>query len=172
ANNATAVDAAGMESERLGYSHAMIAATKSEGPAEEVGRHLAQMALRMRESTGPNCLVSGGEPTVTLIDESRRGKGGRNQQLALAALIALGDCNRICLLSAGTDGEDGPTDAAGAFVTEEVVRSARNAQHDVGDFLARNDAYSFFQQAGGLFITGPTQTNVCDLRIILTARDT
>ena len=75
------------------------------------------MALRMRDEPGPDCLISGGEPTVTLADENIRGKGGRNQQLALAALTALGDCHDIALLSAGTDGEDGPTDAAGAIVT-------------------------------------------------------
>ena len=84
----------------------------------------------MRDQPGPNCLISGGEPTVTLVDESRRGKGGRNQQLALASLAALGDCDRICLLSGGTDGEDGPTDAAGAVVTEEVVRAAAKEQLD------------------------------------------
>jgi glycerate 2-kinase len=165
-NNATAVDAAGVEAERLGYSHAMISATKAEGMAEEVGRHLAEMALRMRREAGPDCLVSGGEPTVTLVDESHRGKGGRNQQLALAALTALGDCNGIALLSGGTDGEDGPTNAAGAFVTEDIVRAARQQRLDPQDYLARNDAYHFFQRAGGLFITGPTQTNVCDLRVI------
>ncbi len=137
ANNASAVDAAGVEAERLGYSHAMIAAKQSEGTAEEVGRHLAQMALRMRDEPGPNCLISGGEPTVTLVDESIRGNGGRNLQLALAALALLGDCHDIALLSAGTDGEDGPTDAAGAFVTVDAVRSARKRQLDPLDFLAQ-----------------------------------
>lgn len=170
ANNTTSVDAAGIEAERLGYSHAMLAATKLEGAAEAVGRHLASMALRMRDHPGPNCLISGGEPTVTLIDEGRRGKGGRNQQLALAALNSLGDCERICLLSGGTDGEDGPTDAAGAIVTEDVVRAAGQKGLDPADYLARNDAYTFFQQAGGLFITGPTQTNVCDLRVLVVER--
>jgi hydroxypyruvate reductase len=169
-NNATAVDAAGAAAERLGYSHAMIAATRSEGSAEEVGRHLADMALRMRREPGPNCLVSGGETTVTLVDERHRGKGGRNQQLALAALQVLGDCNEVALLSAGTDGEDGPTDAAGAFVTEDVVRRARELQLDRKDYLTRNDAYHFFQSAGGLFITGLTQTNVCDVRVLLVSR--
>jgi hydroxypyruvate reductase len=164
-NNASAVDAAGVEAERLGYSHAMISATKPEGPAEDVGRHLAKMAVAMRDEPGPDCLISGGEPTVTLVDESRRGTGGRNQQLALAALAALGDCEGIALLAAGTDGEDGPTDAAGAFVTQEIVRSARSHSLDARDYLAHNDAYNFFQQAGGLFITGATQTNVCDLRV-------
>jgi hydroxypyruvate reductase len=166
ADNATAVDAAGIEAERLGYSHAMIAATKSEGGAEEVGRHLANMALQMRDHPGPNCLISGGEPTVMLIDENRRGKGGRNQQLALAALTEVGDCESICLLSGGTDGEDGPTDAAGAFINEEIVRAAKDMKLNAQDYLDRNDAYTFFQQSGGLFITGPTQTNVCDLRIV------
>ena len=167
-NNATAVDAAGVEAERLGYSHAMIAARNSEGAAEHVGHHLAEMALRMRSEAGPDCLISGGEPTVTLADERIRGKGGRNQQLALAALTKLGDCRNIALLSGGTDGEDGPTDAAGAFVTEEVVQNAQEQHLDAADHLRRNDAYEFFRQAAGLFITGPTQTNVCDLRVIVT----
>ncbi|HEY3394740.1 MAG TPA: DUF4147 domain-containing protein [Lacipirellulaceae bacterium] len=170
-NNATAVDAAGAEAERLGYSHAMVCADKSEGPAEDVGRHLADMAVRMRGEPGPDCLISGGEPTVTLVEESHRGKGGRNQQLALAALTHLVDCRRVALLAAGTDGEDGPTDAAGAFVTEEVIRAAREQRLDPHDFLRRNDAYHFFQRAGGLFITGPTQTNVCDLRVVVVDRD-
>jgi glycerate 2-kinase len=165
-NNATAVDGAGVEAERLGYSHAMIAATKPEGAAEEVGGHLARMALHMRGKSGPDCLISGGEPTVTLVDERRRGKGGRNQQLVLAALAELGDCEGICLLSGGTDGEDGPTGAAGAIVDDEVVRAAATARLDANDYLARNDAYTFFQKCGGLLITGPTQTNVCDLRVI------
>jgi glycerate 2-kinase len=170
ANNATAVDAAGAEAERLGYSHAMISANTPEGPAEDVGRHLAEMALRMRGEPGPDCLISGGEPTVTLVDEAQRGKGGRNQQLVLAALPPLGDCRGIALLSAGTDGEDGPTDAAGALVTEDVVSAARRLHLDAQHYLARNDAYHFFKQTGGLFITGPTQTNVCDLRVIVIER--
>jgi glycerate-2-kinase len=115
-------------------------------------------------------LISGGEPTVTLVDEHRRGKGGRNQQLALAALAEVGECEGICLLSGGTDGEDGPTDAAGAIVTQEVVRAAALSKLDPADFLGRNDAYTFFQSCGGLLNIGPTQTNVCDLRIIVVRR--
>jgi glycerate 2-kinase len=169
-NNAVAVDAAGIEAERLGYSHAMIAATAPEGPAEEVGRHLAKMAIRMRDEAGPDCLITGGEPTVTLADAAIRGKGGRNQQLALAALEELGDCRGIALLAGGTDGEDGPTDAAGALVTADVVALAKQLQLDARDHLQRNDAYRFFESAGGLFKTGPTQTNVCDLRVVVTSR--
>jgi glycerate 2-kinase len=170
-NNAVAVDAAGIEAERLGYSHAMIAATAPEGPAEEVGRHLAKMALRMHNEPGPDCLITGGEPTVTLADAAIRGKGGRNQQLALAALQELGECQGITLLAGGTDGEDGPTDAAGAIVTAEVIARARQLQLDQKDYLRRNDAYRFFDSAGGLFKTGPTQTNVCDLRVVVTSKN-
>lgn len=171
ANNATAVDAAGMEAERLGYQHAMISATKPEGPAEQVGRHLAQMALEMRDRGGPNCLISGGEPTVTLVPPDQRGKGGRNQQLALAALEVLGGCDHVALLSGGTDGEDGPTDAAGAWVDSQIVLQANRLGLSAADFLARNDAYHFFEQAGGLFKTGPTHTNVCDLRVVVVQCD-
>ena len=88
-NNALAVDAAGMAAERLGYSHAMIVAAEPEGTAESVGEHLAVMARTMLAGPGPNCLISGGEPVVELVAADRRGKGGRNQQLALAAGVAL-----------------------------------------------------------------------------------
>jgi glycerate-2-kinase len=169
-NNATAVDGAGVEAEKLGYSHAMIAATKPEGPAEDVGHHLAKMALHMRDNAGPNCLICGGEPTVKLVDERLRGRGGRNQQLTLAALEELGDGHGICLLSGGTDGEDGPTNAAGAFVDEEVIRAADASHLAPGDYLSRNDAYTFFQKCGGLLLTGPTQTNVCDIRVAVVHR--
>lgn len=165
-NNAAAVDAAGVEAERLGYSHAMTSATKAEGAAEDVGRHLARMALRMRDEPGPDCLISGGEPTVTLVEPSQRGRGGRNQQLCLAALETLGDCHDIAFLSAGTDGEDGPTDAAGAVVTQETVQSSTSKKLKPHDYLMRNDAYTFFEETCGLFLTGPTHTNVCDLRVI------
>jgi len=171
-NNATAVDAAGMEAERLGYSHAMLSARKSEGPAEDVGRHLAEMALKMRQQPGPDCLVSGGEPVVTLVDPSRRGSGGRNQQLVLAALERLADdgARGIALLSGGTDGEDGPTDAAGAILDAAVLADARKQNFDPADYLARNDAYHFFQPLRALIKTGPTHTNVCDVRVVLVDR--
>jgi len=170
-NNATAVDAAGVEAERLGYSHAMISATASEGTAESVAEHLVEMAKSMRErrvsgGEGPDCLISGGEPIVQLSDESTRGKGGRNQQLALAALASLKNWRGLALLSGGTDGEDGPTDAAGALVDEQIATLATEKQCDVADYLQRNDAYHCFQQLGGLLKTGPTGTNVCDLRVI------
>ena len=171
-NNATAVDAAGMEAERLGYSHAMTSAPRSEGPAEEVGRHLAGMALSMRDRSGPNCLISGGEPVVRLAPADRRGLGGRNQQLVLAALDTLlsDGAERIALLSGGTDGEDGPTDAAGALLDAAVLADARRRGLDPSDFLARNDAYRFFEPLGALLKTGPTHTNVCDVRVAVVGR--
>lgn len=171
-NNAVAVDAAGMEAERRGYSHAMSCATKSEGLADDVGRHVAQMARRMRDSPGPDCLISGGEPIVVLAPANIRGKGGRNQQLCLAALIELGldGLNGICILSGGTDGEDGPTDAAGARIGVSVAAEVTAAELDAEAFLKRNDAYHFFDATSGLIRTGPTHTNVCDLRVVVVSR--
>ena len=170
-NNATAVDAAGCEAERLGYSHAMVSATQSEGTAESVAAHLVDMAKTMREGAGPDCLISGGEPTVRLAEIEERGKGGRNQQLALAALEMLEDWSDVALLSGGTDGEDGPTDAAGAFVDQRIAQAARDKQINLADYLRRNDAYHGFEQLDALLKTGPTHTNVCDLRVVAVSHD-
>jgi len=172
-NNATAVDAAGMKAESLGYSHAMISASTCEGPAEEVGRHLADMALSMRDGTGPDCLISGGEPVVTLCDSSIRGRGGRNQQLVLAALekLASDGAERIALLSGGTDGEDGPTDAAGAVLDAAILAEANRQGLDPADYLKRNDAYNFFKPLDALITTGLTGTNVCDIRVLVVGRE-
>ena len=172
-NNATAVDAAGLEAERLGYSHAMDAATKLEGAAEQIGRHLAEMAVRMRSQAGPDCLITGGEPTVTLAPEERRGRGGRNQQLVLAAaerLLELDAKDGIVVLSGGTDGEDGPTDAAGAIADGDLLHQAANQKIAVTDALARNDAYTYFDARQSLIRTGPTHTNVCDIRVAVVDR--
>lgn len=178
-NLAVAVDAAGVEAERRGYSHAMSCATRPEGEAEEVGRHLAQMARRMRSERGPDCLITGGEPTVRLAPGNQRGLGGRNQQLALAALDFLAGekaghganpLDGIVILSGGTDGEDGPTDAAGAVIDADVWSVASSQGLDPADYLRRNDAYHFFDATGGLIKTGPTHTNVCDVRVVLATR--
>jgi glycerate 2-kinase len=179
ANNATAVDAAGMEAERRGYSHAMTTATAAEGAADELGRHHASLAVRMRRQAGPDCLITGGEPVVQLPPPQQRGRGGRNQQLVLAAWQQLLDqaagsaphaAEGLCLLSAGTDGEDGPTDAAGALIDSQIAKRAAGLQLRPADFLRRCDAFSFFQQADGLIRTGPTHTNVCDLRVVTVDR--
>ncbi|QDV55793.1 glycerate kinase type-2 family protein [Rosistilla oblonga] len=177
-NNAAAVDGAGIRAEQLGYSHAMQSARQSEGQAEQVGEHLAKMALSMLRQPGPDCLISGGEPVVQLAPQAERGRGGRNQQLVLAALgwlIQHGELTseeraRVTILSGGTDGEDGPTDAAGAFFNAEVWSRAEAQQLDWQDYLRRNDAYSFFEACGGLILTGPTNTNVCDVRVVTIAK--
>jgi hydroxypyruvate reductase len=127
------------------------------------------MALGMRDEAGPNCLISGGEPVVKLVPFERRGLGGRNQQLVLAALerLAQDGADGICLLSGGTDGEDGPTDAAGALLDAPIMAAARKRGLDPSDYLARNDAYHFFEPLDALIKTGPTHTNVCDLRVVM-----
>jgi len=169
---ATAVEAAGREAERLGYSPTTEVATQCEGAAEDVGRALARAAAEARgRAGGPDCLVSGGEPVVTLVEKSRRGLGGRNQQLVLAAMKEIDDLTGIALLSGGTDGEDGPTDAAGAVLDAEVAAAARARDLDPADYLARNDAYRFFEPLGALIRTGPTHTNVCDVRVVVIERN-
>lgn len=173
ANNATAVDAAGIEAEKLGYNHAMTSSCEPEGLVEPIGQQLAQAAIRMRDDTnpaGPNCLITGGEPTVNLAPPAERGRGGRNQQLVLSALEVVGDCRDIALLSGGTDGEDGPTDAAGAWIDAGIAKQVKDQGGNITDALRRNDAYGFFEPYGNLILTGPTHTNVCDLRVITVQR--
>lgn len=171
-NNRLAVDAAARHAQTLGYSVTNESAEQSEGRAENVGTRLAEAALKMSTDQGANCLISGGEPTVRLVDEARRGRGGRNQQLALAAVERLWDeaAESWLLLSGGTDGEDGPTDAAGAWADRSIIDAAKRLQLKPGDYLTRNDAYRFFEQVDALLKTGPTNTNVCDVRVVLTDR--
>jgi hydroxypyruvate reductase len=170
-NLATAVHAAAEEARRLGYTPETSVAAKLEGPAEDVGRELAARAVTMlRAAKASDCLISGGEPIVALVDPAVRGRGGRNQQLALAAgdVLLREQAAGCLLLSGGTDGEDGPTDAAGAWVDLELMTAATAQGLSPADHLRRNDAYSFFAAAGSLIRTGPTNTNVGDLRVVLT----
>jgi glycerate-2-kinase len=103
-----------------------------------------------------------------LAPAGQRGLGGRNQQLVLAAAERLeAHAAGILILSGGTDGEDGPTDAAGAFVDAPMLDAARRSGLACGDYLRRNDAYHWFEPLGGLVKTGPTDTNVCDVRVVL-----
>ncbi|MCC9654359.1 glycerate kinase type-2 family protein [Rhodopirellula halodulae] len=177
-NNAVAVDAAGIEAEARGYNHVMHCHRESEGDAEVAGRHLADLTHAMLMAA-PNvhrqdALLSGGEPTVSLADASIRGVGGRNGQLVLAAyarLLEIGltddQWSRLAILSGGTDGEDGPSEAAGGMVNGEIHRRIQEQNLDVHDTLRRNDSHGFLRRVGGLLLTGPTGTNVCDLRIAL-----
>jgi hydroxypyruvate reductase len=171
-NNAVALAAAARRAMELGYAVESLGSS-NQGEASAVGRDLAERCLEQRAVTPPAatplCILSGGEPVVHLAQTDRPRKGGRNQQLALAALTRLWDdgMSGITMLSGGTDGEDGPTDAAGAFADANVVAEARARNLDSAEFLAINDAYHFFEQAGGLIKTGPTHTNVMDLRVAL-----
>jgi glycerate 2-kinase len=169
-NNRIACEAALGAATQLGFDARLIAVDQP-GVAEEVGRELARFALgvqaTLRSGQPPVCLVSGGEPVVRLAQYDGPRKGGRNQQLALAALIELGNCDGITLLSGGTDGEDGPTDAAGAVVDREVVARAMSSGLDSRYFLSINNAYEFFDRTGGLLRTGPTHTNTMDVRVVV-----
>lgn len=174
ANNATAVDAAGTHAVSLGYRYWMHSSRQSEGPAQQVGERLAQQLIDSERGGLVDCIITGGEPTVVLPKESIRGRGGRNQQLVLSAgccLIDRSDWDSdFALLSGGTDGEDGPTRAAGAWIDRAWVERYRGERSAVEDHLRRCDAYSFFEASENLLITGPTHTNVCDLRVALVKR--
>jgi hydroxypyruvate reductase/glycerate 2-kinase len=169
-NNATALAAAERVARRLGY-RVLNLSSFIEGDSGEVGRVLAGMARGVRDADKPLeppvCILSGGETTVRLGDD--HGLGGRNQELVLAAahhLDAIG-LERIVILSGGTDGEDGPTDAAGAIADSALMRKARTRGIDPARHLNRHDSYHFFDAVGGLIKTGLTDTNVMDLRVVL-----
>jgi glycerate-2-kinase len=161
ANNRTAVDAAGAAAARRGLAPLCLPGFLH-GEARVAGRRLAALA-RASLPRGPACVVAGGETTVTVRGS---GRGGRSQELALAAALELDGNPRAALLAAGTDGSDGPTDAAGAFADGGTLARACARGLDAGAALARNDAYGFFSAEGGLFRTGPTRTNVMDLALL------
>jgi glycerate 2-kinase len=120
-----------------------------------------------RPARRPVCILSGGETTCTVRGS---GLGGRNQEFVLAAAIALQGAPHTTILSAGTDGIDGPTDAAGAVADGETVARAASAGIDARAYLANNDSYHFFEPLNALLKTGPTGTNVMDVRLLLLDR--
>ena len=142
------------------------------GEAREVARVLCGIAkdAKKRRLFGPLpvCLICGGETTVTLHGD---GKGGRNQEMALAFLVEMAlspdETAGIHFLAASTDGGDGPTDAAGAFAHQRMLAVAAKAGLSPAVYLKNNDAYPFFDRIGGLLRTGPTHTNVCDIQVII-----
>jgi len=165
-SNRLALDAAKAAAEAMGMRSEIISAEVA-GEAGEAGRSLAFKALtaKLRKETRvQDCLISGGETTVTVTGT---GKGGRNMELALAFALEIEGVPGITLLSAGTDGTDGPTDAAGAVVDGMTIVRARARGLDPDEFLRNNDSYAFFRKAGGLVITGPTGTNVMDMQIVV-----
>ena len=166
-SNLLACEAAAAGARELGLN-TLVLTTYVEGEAREVGRVLAGL-LREVDASGhplarPCCLIAGGETTVTIRGE---GRGGRNQELALSAAFSLRGARDVLLASVGTDGSDGPTDAAGAFVDGTTLDRAEALGLDAARFLANNDSYTFFDRLGDLIRTGPTNTNVNDLYVLL-----
>jgi hydroxypyruvate reductase len=167
ASNIQALEAAKAEAHRLGFQ-AVILSSFIEGETREIARMHAALALEVRSSGHPAkppvCLITGGETTVTLRG---KGKGGRNQEFALAAALDIAGLRDVVVLSAGTDGTDGPTDAAGALADGDTVSRALGLGLKPWAALDGNDAYPFFERLGDLVITGPTRTNVMDVRLVL-----
>lgn len=166
-SNREALLAAAKRAASLGYN-TLVLTSRMQGEAREVAQVFAAIGKEICESghpvAAPACVLSGGETTVSIRGS---GKGGRNQEMALAAAIALDGWSRIAFLSAGTDGTDGPTDAAGAFADGDTFHRALLLKKSPREFLERNDSYSFFEQLGGLLKTGPTRTNVMDFVCVI-----
>jgi glycerate 2-kinase len=166
-SNRLAVQAARDQARRLGY-RTLVLSTMIEGETRDVARVHAAIAKEIQESgqplPAPACVVSGGETTVTLRGQ---GLGGRNQEFVLAAAIDLAGRKNIVVLSGGTDGTDGPTDAAGAIADGQTVARAAALGRSAAASLADNDSYHFFAGLGDLVKTGPTRTNVMDVRLLL-----
>jgi len=149
-----------------GY-RSMILTRFMEGEAREIGVFAAGLLRQLSERRGRRAIVMGGETTVTVRGG---GTGGRNQELALSASIKLRGLGNCCLVSVGTDGVDGPTDAAGAIVDGETYQDALRLGLNPAEFLAENDSNTFFKRVGGLIITGYTGTNVGDVVLLLKGR--
>ncbi len=167
ASNRQAAQAAVQAAGQLGY-HALLLTTFMEGEARTAGQFAAALVRgELRHSDPlprPACIVIGGETTVTVRGE---GRGGRNQELALSAALALEGISGWALMALATDGADGPTDSAGAVVDGETTARGRAAGLDAQDALVRNDSYPFLKAAEAQMHTGPTGTNVNDLLVIL-----
>ena len=166
-NNLLAMKSAQEKAKTLGY-RTLLLSSRIEGETREVAKVLAAIAKEVLHSGNPipppACILSGGETTVTM---KGKGQGGRNQELALASALEIAGWKEIVVLSAGTDGTDGPTDAAGAFADWTTLSRAKELGLDPWAALQNNDSYPFYEKLGDLLITGPTGTNVMDLRIIL-----
>jgi hydroxypyruvate reductase len=166
-SNIIALRAAEKEATSLGFN-TLILSSSIVGETREAARFHTAIAKEVISSGNPipkpACILSGGETTVTI---KGNGLGGRNQEFALAGAIEISGIEKVVLLSGGTDGSDGPTDATGAVADHATVRRAESMGLDPKVHLENNDAYPFFKKLGDLLITGPTHTNVMDVRIIL-----
>ncbi len=169
-SNRLAVDAAAARAKELGFRK-LVLSTFIEGETRDVGRLHAAIAKEIHASgqplQAPACVLSGGETTVTIRGD---GLGGRNQEFVLAAARDITGMPGTVILSGGTDGSDGPTDAAGAIADGRTLERAARLGLDPLEYLARNDSYRFFEPLNDLVKTGPTNTNVMDLRILLVGK--
>jgi hydroxypyruvate reductase len=168
-SNILALEAAAQEAKELGFTPLILSSSISGDTAEVAGVHAAiarEVVLSGHPVRRPCCLISGGETTVKVTGS---GKGGRNQEFALwcARESRFWNESEVLFASLGSDGTDGPTDAAGAFATPLTAERASQLGMEVDEYLARNDSYAFFQALGDLIVTGPTRTNVMDVRFVL-----
>jgi glycerate 2-kinase len=167
ASNIIALRAAEKEAKSLGFN-TFILSSSIVGETREAARFHGALVKEVISSghpiPNPACIISGGETTVTI---KGKGKGGRNQEFVLAGAFEIQDLEKTVLLSGGTDGTDGPTDAAGAMADHTTISRARAMGQDPAKYLENNDSYNFFKHLGDLLITGPTRTNVMDVRILL-----
>jgi glycerate 2-kinase len=164
--NQVALSYAKEKAAELGY-YPYIINSELAGDVETTSELLINTVISFRnnaELKKPVCLLFGGETTVKV---SGNGLGGRNQHLALSAAIRLAGLEGVTILAAGTDGTDGPTDAAGAVVDAETLNKASVLKEDPVDYLSKFNSYNFFRRIGGQIITGPTFTNVMDLIVVL-----
>ena len=164
-NNILAPNIAKEKAESFGYESQIIT-NKLNGDVVDVAKYIVEVANRIKEKKNDKktCLLFAGEPVVKV---KGNGLGGRNQHLALITSKLLKDLPGITILSAGTDGTDGPTDATGAVADSLTSANAINLNLDIEEYIKDFDSYNFFKKVGGLIITGPTQTNVMDLMVVL-----
>jgi glycerate 2-kinase len=169
-SNILAAHAAVKKAREVGYAPLLLS-TFIEGETREIARmHTAiakQIAASGQPLKTPACIVTGGETTVTIKGD---GRGGRNQEFALAAALDIAGMKNVVVLSGGTDGTDGPTDAAGGIVDGGTVERARRAGASPRESLDRNDSYALLEKTGDLLVTGPTHTNVMDIRLVLVGK--
>jgi hydroxypyruvate reductase len=171
-SNRSALAAARRKAEALGYN-SLLLSSFIEGETRVVAALHGAVAKEII-ATGnpverPACIISGGETSVTI---SGSGSGGRNQEFALAAALEIAALGNVVILSGGSDGTDGPTDATGALADGTTLARAKEIGMDAQTFLRNNDSYHFFEPLGDLLITGPTFTNVMDVRVVLVGCET
>jgi hydroxypyruvate reductase len=168
-SNTQALAAAQQRAEALGY-HSWVLTNAMAGESRDVAKSHSTLIKEIVETNKPvprpACLLSGGETTVTVRGD---GMGGRNQEFCLAAAMEVEGMDGVVILSGGTDGTDGPTDAAGGIVDGSTLNRGRARNLDAAEFLSRNDSYNFLRSTGDLLVTGPSLTNVMDLQITLIA---